>query len=588
MDRGRCLAALLLAVALGFIVLAVSSAVMAQSSEPADPLDLYDENENGVIDGDEAFQAIEDHFAGRIDRALASKVLKLYFDAAAPVRGQSWPSECDEYDTNNNDVIDISEAFDAVRDYFDDIITQYEVITVISCYFNAPTPSPTPTPGSAPAPTGLQATASTASSVTLRWNSVTDAYRYKLERSTASTGPWSTVSSTISGTSHPAAGLVCNTPYYFRVSARGNGSPYPATFGDPSGTVLKRTSVCPPPPAPTGFTVRVDYRGSSGILLRWIAPTGEVTGYEVERSIGSGSQSYSNIATLANSLSVIAYSDTALMDGTTYQYQVRARNSGGNGAWATSDRISFKAVSGEWGGKWVVLDYRTILIDWVIPESDRSSTHQYKLVVPADTGFQINATTAPNGNQCNWSSPPSTGTSWVGLGTSFYLVRCKLGTGNADIVVKKRPKSGTNRTESTVRTLENISQSWHQADNQVDYKITNPLLGTRPSGAYPGYMPLSQTKSAAAINQAALSWNEIDPHELFLHGQPAPLTFNSVSASPDVTIQGYWNPVGAQSNDKCATSISCVTLGGLHPHLGHQELWIEYPPQFSGDANYKQ
>ena len=215
-------------------------------------------------------------------------------------------------------------------------------------------------------------------------------------------------------------------------------------------------------------------------------------------------------------------------------------------------------------------------------------THQYKLVVPADTGFQINATTAPNGNQCNWSSPPSTGTSWVGLGTSFYLVRCKLGTGNADIVVKKRPKSGTNRTESTVRTLENISQSWHQADNQVDYKITNPLLGTRPSGAYPGYMPLSQTKSAAAINQAALSWNEIDPHELFLHGQPAPLTFNSVSASPDVTIQGYWNPVGAQSNDKCATALSHASLwAALHPHLGHQELWIEYPPQFSGDANYK-
>ena len=580
-NRGRCLAALLLAVGLGFIVLAVASAVMAQSSEAPDPLELYDENDNGVIDGDEAFQAIEDHFAGLIDQALTLKVLNLYLGATGAVGGQSWPSACDEYDSDDNDVIDKSEAIDAVLDYFNGVITKDEAITVIVCYFNAPTPSPTPTPGSesAPAPTELQATASTAGSVTLSWDSVTDAYLYQLERSASSSGPWTSVSSTINGTSHTAAGLTCNTYYYFRVSTRGDGSPYPITFGDPSSNVFRRTSGCPD--APTGFTVTVDRDGPDGIVLKWTAPSGEVTGYEVQRRVVASGASYSAIATLASTAR--SHSDTTVTEGTSYQYQVRARNSGGDGSWATSGSITFKIIL----DKWLVLSYRTILINWVIPESDRSSDHQYKLVVPADTGFQINPRTAPNRSQCNWQSPPSTETSWVDLDTSFYLVRCKLGTGTADIVVKKRPKSGTNRTESTVRTIEDINQSWHQVDNQIGYKITSPLLGTRPSGAYPGYTPLSQENSTAGISEAASIWNEIDPHELLLHGQPAPLTFDSVSASPDVTVRGYWNPGGDQSNDKCLGSIACVYFGFTYPHFGHQELWIEYPPQFAHDGYYK-
>ena len=471
-NRGRCLAVLMLAVGLGFIVLAVASTVTAQSSEAPDPLELYDENDNGTIDGDEAFQAIQDHFAGLIDQALTLKVLNLYRGATGGAGGQSSEPECDdyydEYDTNSNNVIDKSEAITAVLDYLlHGIITKDKAIAVVVCYIIEATPSPTPTltpgpaptppptPGPAPAPAGLKATASTASSVTLSWDSVPGASHYHLERGPSSDGPWTSVNSAITGTNHTATGLTCNAAYYFTVRAHGDGSSYSETFGPPSSYVLKPTARCPQPPTPTNFTVSVDHHGPGGIVLRWTALPDEVTGYEVQRSVGSGSQSYSTIATLARTTG--SHSDTALMDGTSYQYQVRAHNRGTDGAWATSgDSITFKAVSGEWGGKWVVLDYRTILIDWVIPESDRSSTHQYKLVVPADTGFQINATTARNGDQCNWSSPPSAETSWVDLGTSFYLVRCKLGTGSADIVVKKRPKSGTNRTESTAWTLQGV------------------------------------------------------------------------------------------------------------------------------------
>ena len=113
------------------------------------------------------------------------------------------------------------------------------------------------------------------------------------------------------------------------------------------------------------------------------------------------------------------------------------------------------------------------------------------------------------------------------------------------------------------------------------------MLGTRPSGAYQGYRPLSQTKSETDINDAASIWSGRDPNHPIWQGQTVPLTFNLVSASPDVTIQGYWNPVGTQLPNKCGNSVACTHPGGTYPHLGHQDLWLEYPPQFSMDPDYK-
>ena len=64
-------------------------------------------------------------------------------------------------------------------------------------------------PSNAPAPTGLRVTSSTDTRVSLRWNSVTNAYRYKLERSAGSSGPWTVVSQHISGTTSAAYSLDC-------------------------------------------------------------------------------------------------------------------------------------------------------------------------------------------------------------------------------------------------------------------------------------------------------------------------------------------------------------------------------------------
>ena len=126
----------------------------------------------------------------------------------------------------------------------------------------------------APAPTGLSVTGSTASSVSLSWNPVTDAYRYKLERSTSSSGPWTDAGSETGDTSGTATGLDCGTTYYFRVSARGDGSPYSTTFGSASSSVSRATSACLPtigvdlqnPFVGQAVTMTVSTTGSSGTV----------------------------------------------------------------------------------------------------------------------------------------------------------------------------------------------------------------------------------------------------------------------------------------------------------------------------------
>ena len=126
----------------------------------------------------------------------------------------------------------------------------------------------------APAPTGLSVTSSTDTSVSLSWNLVTDAHRYKLERSTSSSGPWTDVGTETGDTSGTATGLDCGTTYHFRVSARGDGSPYSTTFGSASSSVSQATSACSPtigvdlqsPFVGQAVTMTVSTTGSSGTV----------------------------------------------------------------------------------------------------------------------------------------------------------------------------------------------------------------------------------------------------------------------------------------------------------------------------------
>jgi chitodextrinase len=82
----------------------------------------------------------------------------------------------------------------------------------------------------------------------------------------------------------------------------------------------------PPPAAPTGLTAGAV--SSSRIDLAWTDNSGNESGFKIERCQGAGCTDFEQVATVgANATS---YEDTELSASTTYRYQVRAYNGGGD------------------------------------------------------------------------------------------------------------------------------------------------------------------------------------------------------------------------------------------------------------------
>ena len=86
---------------------------------------------------------------------------------------------------------------------------------------------------------------------------MSNASKYKLERSSNGSTGWISVDSEITDptTSKKATGLDKCTTYYFRVSAKGDGTTYSTAFGDPSSNVSGTTACPPPTPTPTAIAI---------------------------------------------------------------------------------------------------------------------------------------------------------------------------------------------------------------------------------------------------------------------------------------------------------------------------------------------
>jgi fibronectin type 3 domain-containing protein len=173
-------------------------------------------------------------------------------------------------------------------------------------------------------PTGLKASGVTVSTITLTWNASTDTTPggpgvggYYVYRNGNTATPIATVTT---GTSYADTGLIGGTAYQYQVAAFDRA--HPANVSAPSGAVAATTSpVTVPPSVPTGLTasgVTV-----STITLTWNASTDTtpggpgVGGYYVYRNGNTATP----IATVPSGTS---YTDTGLIGGTAYQYQVAA------------------------------------------------------------------------------------------------------------------------------------------------------------------------------------------------------------------------------------------------------------------------
>jgi hypothetical protein len=163
------------------------------------------------------------------------------------------------------------------------------------------------------APTGLTGTAGIGQTI-LSWNAVSGATAYNLKCLTTVGTPYFATVATVTGTSATNAGLVNDMSYFYvvtAVSAGGESADSAMFFLTPSG----------PPPVPAGVTAASD--SFARIYLSWNASYGAAS-YIISRSLALNGP-YTNLANTVNPF----YTDSGLVNGVTYYYEISAVSAGG-------------------------------------------------------------------------------------------------------------------------------------------------------------------------------------------------------------------------------------------------------------------
>jgi len=175
-------------------------------------------------------------------------------------------------------------------------------------------------PGALAAPTGLTAIAGD-KTVSLNWTAVTSATSYNVYRGRSSGNESKTALAT--GLTSPAykdSAVNNGTTYFYKVTAL-NG----AAASSQSDEVNAKPAAPPLPDAPSGLTATAD---NQQVVLAWSAVS-DATSYNVYRGTSSNNESATAIAT---GVTARTYTDSALVNGTTYFYKVASVNANGTGA----------------------------------------------------------------------------------------------------------------------------------------------------------------------------------------------------------------------------------------------------------------
>ena len=188
------------------------------------------------------------------------------------------------------------------------------------------------------APTGLTATASGATQITLSWtapgstggSAITG---YNIEVSSDGGSSWSDLVANTSNTTttYQHTGLTAPSTRHYRVSAiNANGS-------GTASNVDSATTGTTVPGAPSGLSATAS--GSTRINLSWSAPASTggsaITGYKIEVSSNGGSSWTDQVANTGSTTTT--YAHTGLAPGSTRHYRVSAINTNGSGTASNVD-----------------------------------------------------------------------------------------------------------------------------------------------------------------------------------------------------------------------------------------------------------
>ncbi|MGA2651527.1 MAG: malectin domain-containing carbohydrate-binding protein [Terracidiphilus sp.] len=202
------------------------------------------------------------------------------------------------------------------------------------------------------APTGLTATATSSSAISLTWKAVTPPANctissYNVYGSTTSgftPGTSNLLGSGVTSTSFSNTGLAASTTYYYVVEAVDSNGASPASTQASAETEV--TSCTTVPSAPTGLTATA--ASASAINLSWTADTPPANCTISSYSVYGGTTA--NPTTLiASGLTSTTYSNTGLAASTTYYYVLKAVDADGTSAASTQATATTQAPSSSGG-----------------------------------------------------------------------------------------------------------------------------------------------------------------------------------------------------------------------------------------------
>jgi rhamnogalacturonan endolyase len=169
-------------------------------------------------------------------------------------------------------------------------------------------PLPAP-PASAP---GSLSGIFNSTSVILNWSAVPGAVGYIISRATTNTGPFTYVQN-ITETTFTDTGLSPGLTYYYQVLA----------VNAAGVSASSSATVVPPPVAPISLSA---FPGNTQVVLSWVSAPG-ATAYWLFSGTSSGNET--NL--VAGNISGTSYTNTGLVNGTTYYYVVASTNASGLG-----------------------------------------------------------------------------------------------------------------------------------------------------------------------------------------------------------------------------------------------------------------
>ncbi len=339
------------------------------------------------------------------------------------------------------------------------------------------------------APGGLTAQATSSSEVNVTWldNSATED-GFTIERSPITDTDFAVIASVSANTTSFAdSGLNDGTQYWYRVRA------FNAATASDYSHEKQVTTLHDLPGAPSNLGV--SSISPNKVSLTWADNSDDETGFKLQRKIGSTGTFTDIKTTVAN---VIAYTNSALLDGASYSYRLCATNSAGDSVFSNEIAVT-TTLNFPSGMTAKAISSSQITLTWV----DRSAT---------EDGFTIERSPVTNTNFVAIATVSANATSFTDAGLtggSKYWYRVRAFNANTTSAYSNQKQATTLKevpippSALTITSLlsNKVSLSWSDnSANESNFKVQ------RKAGASGTYADIKTTAAniTSYTDQAAL------------------------------------------------------------------------------------